>query len=525
MKTLRLVAATALVSSVFALSASAAESEWWNVDFTSPTPNGVQLNVSELGALTNDAANMAAGTVQPYTNGVWSAVDSDESYVTNEFNPSGSFGGSNCLRLDTQGNDLTWTPDENLASNGVQTLVDADLYLVGSDSAPTDFDANNDVQAAIYLKNQTDDDSQETTNSVLCLYVYNSSTESNIWVDLAGVELTDQSWAHIQVKVDHSDATQPMVSVRVNDTQMYAVGNATATNWPAANNSTAKAAGRISSVAFRGTGAVDNFVGKTVVEEAGETYNFTAAVYCNNTLVGSGNDGNTTRIKPAEVGSGTSVEFDGFTFVIVDEQTVEPSNVLSRIEFLDPTDGTTVLTNFTYTFAYDATEGIASVTPDADDTGYVEFDEEGGYQTGPFSVTASNVGAVGDTVIVKIYFVDLNAPQPSEPTPVDPGQSLDSVTDADVIPAGVVSETDDGTGVTTDYFVVNFRAPEAGVTYTLMVSTDLTLTEDQWKGVGTGAATAATGDGTATSSAAGELITLKVPISGNAAFFKIKASK
>ena len=158
MKTLRLVAATALVSSVFALSASAAEKEWWNVDFTSPTPNGVQLNVSELGALTNDASTMAAGTVQPYTNGVWSAVDSDESYVTNEFNPSGSFGGSNCLRLDTQGNDLTWTPDENLASNGVQTLVDADLYLVGSDSAPTDFDANNDVQAAIYLKNETDND-------------------------------------------------------------------------------------------------------------------------------------------------------------------------------------------------------------------------------------------------------------------------------------------------------------------------------------------------------------------------------
>ena len=529
MKTLRLVAATALVSSVFALSASAAEKEWWNVDFTSPTPNGVQLTVSELGALTNDASTMAAGTVQPYTNGVWSAVDSDESYVTNEFNPSRSFGGSNCLRLDTQGNDLTWKPDENLASNGVQTLVDADLYLVGSDSEPTDFDANGDVQAAIYLKNLTDEENGgDTTNSVLCLYVWDDDAGKSKWIDLAGYKTTptndllDNTWYRIQVMVDHS-GDKPKVSVKVNDTQMHDANNDA--SWEAANNPTAKTAGRISSVAFRGTGAVDNFVGKTVVEEAGETYNFTAAVYCNNTLVGSGNDGNTTRIKPAEVGSGTSVEFDGFTFVIVDEQTLEPSNVLSRIEFLDPTDGTTVLTNFTYTFAYDATEGIASVTPDADDTGYVKFDKEEGYQTGPFSVTASNVGAVGDTVIVKIYFVDLNAPQPSEPTPVDPGQSLDSVTDADVIPAGVVSETDDGTGVTTDYFVVNFRAPEAGVTYTLMVSSDLTLTEEQWKGVGTGAATAATGDGTATSSATGELITLKVPISGNAAFFKIKASK
>ena len=472
MKTLRLAAATALVSSVFALSASAAESEWWDVTFESASfqANFPGLTIGELGTLTNDEDRMAAGTVQPYASGVWSAVDSDESYVTNGLATNFVNGAmtevanTTYLKLDTQGNDLTWTPEATLVSNNVQTLVDADLYLVGSDSAPTDFDTAGDVQAAIYLKNLTDDESQETTNSILCVYVYNSSIESNEWVELEGAPLTDQSWAHIQVKVDHSDA-DVMVSVRVNDTQMYAVGNATATNWPAANNATAQNAKRISSVAFRGTGAVDNFVGKTVVEEAGETYNFTAEVYCNNTLVGSGNDGNTTRIKPAEVGSGTSVEFDGFTFVIVDEQTVEPSNVLSRIEFLDPTDGTTVLTNFTYTFAYDATEGIASVTPDADDTGYVKFDKEEGYQTGPFSVTASNVGAVGDTVIVKIYFVDLNEPQPSTPK-VDVGEGLAAYKEAnptaDVPDPVAFNET-------TDLFEVSFVPPVAG-RYVLMTS-------------------------------------------------------
>jgi len=527
MKTLRLVAATALVSSVFALSASAAEKEWWDVTFESDSfqtgfPGVV---IGELGALTNDASTMAAGTVQPYTNGVWSAVDSDESYVTNEFNPSGSFGGDNCLRLDTQGNDLTWTPEATLVSNNVQTLVDADLYLVGSDSAPTDFDTAGDVQAAIYLKNLTDDDSQETTNSVLCLYFYNSSILSNDWVELAGVELTDQNWAHIQVKVDHSDTTQPMVSVRVNDTQMHAVGNATATNWPAANNSTAKAAGRISSVAFRGTGAVDNFVGKTVAEE--EAYcDFTAQVYLDNSLVAQDDDGNTTRfLQDQLVGSTT---FEGFS--IDNYLDGETTYALSKVEILDPTDGVTIVDTINYTYTDPATPGTSGqVTPDKADGAYMFFEPDffdATLQGGPFTVTVPTTGAPdgGSVVVVKIYFTSFNPPQ-AELTPVDPGQSLDPVADADVIPAGVVSETDDGTGVTTDYFVVNFRAPEAGVTYTLMVSTDLTLTEEQWKGVGTGAATAATGDGTATSSATGELITLKVPISGNAAFFKIKASK
>ena len=459
MKTLRLVAATALVSSVFALSASAAEKEWWNVDFTSPTPNGVQLNVSELGALTNDASTMAAGTVQPYTNGVWSAVDSDESYVTNEFNPSGSFGGSNCLRLDTQGNDLTWTPDENLASNGVQTLVDADLYLVGSDSAPTDFDANNDVQAAIYLKNETDNDTQETTNSVLCLYVYNSSTESNIWVDLAGVELTDQSWAHIQVKVDHSDATQPMVSVRVNDTQMYAVGNATATNWPAANNSTAKAAGRISSVAFRGTGAVDNFVGKTVAEE--EIFcTFKAEVYFDNNAnpENSGLAGNTTRILTDRL-VGSPASFDGFTLddYEYDEMTQEETLAtygLTKIEIFNAT-GTTMITNFNYT--YDETDGTAA--PDFDDTVYVT------HRGSSFSVTVPTAGAPdgGDVVLAKIYFTHLNPPQPSTPE-VDVGEGLAAYAAAhpgEDVPAPVAFNE------TTELFEVSFVAPQTG-RYVLM---------------------------------------------------------
>lgn len=530
MKTLRLVAATALVSSVFALSASAAESEWWDVTFESASfqANFPGLTIGELGTLTNDEQNMAAGTVQPYASGVWSAVDSDESYVTNEYNTittnGYTFGSDNCLRLDTQGNDLTWTPTNG--QTGVQTLVDADLYLVGSDSAPTDFDANHDVQAAIYLKNQTDDESQETTNSILCVYVYDEQALDNVWFELEGegVTLTDNSWAHIQVKVDHS-GNNPMVSVMVNETPMHKVGDASSTSWLAANY--ADVAPKITSVAFRGTGAVDNFVGKTVVEEE-LTLDFTAEVYIAGTLQTADNTGNTTRLMPDET-AGTATSSTTFSGFSIDnwEDAGGATYRLDHIVICNP-DGTEAVT-FTYT--YTPTNGMSGqVVADADDSDYVTFDPDffdDTLQGGPFSVTVPTSAAVqadDGNVIAKIYFVNINE-QPSELTPVGPGQSLDPVADADVIPAGVVSETDDGTGVTTDYFVVNFRAPEAGVTYTLMVSTDLTLTEEQWKGVGTGAATAATGDGTATSSAVGELITLKVPISGNAAFFKIKASK
>ena len=479
MKTLRLVAATALVSSVFALSASAAEKEWWNVDFESPTTNNVALVVGQLGSLTNDEAHMA-GVTQPYPSGVWSAVDSDESYVTNEFNPSGSFGGSNCLRLDTQGNDLTWTPKN--PTNGVQTLVDADLYLVGSDSEPTDFDTAGDVQAAIYLKNETDPDTQDTTNSVLCLYFYNSSILSNDWVELAGVELTDQNWAHIQVKVDHS-LQQPKVSVQVNGVQMHQRNDSTKIDWLVANPGSLDedSKKKISSVSFRGTGAVDNFVGKTVVEEE-LTLDFFAQVYIAGVLQNTDTTGNTTRPMPDEsAGTATSsTTFSGFSIDNWDEG--EATYRLDHIVICNP-DGTEAVT-FTYT--YTPTNGMSGqVVADTDDTAYVTFEPDffdDTLQGGPFSVTVPTSAAVqadDGNVIAKIYFVNINE-QPSELTPVDPGQSLRAADlEAGKVPAGVVSETDDGTGVTTDYFVVNFRAPEAGVTYTLMVSTDLTLTEDE----------------------------------------------
>ena len=112
----------------------------------------------------------------------------------------------------------------------------------------------------------------------------------------------------------------------------------------------------------------------------------------------------------------------------------------------------------------------------------------------------------------------------STPEAVDPGSNFTAQDYADgVAPVAVVTEEVEG--VDTQLFVVKFRSTAADVTYTLMTTDDLTLTEDQWKGLGTGAATPVDFEAaSAVSASAGELITLKAPMDDPVAFFKIRAS-
>lgn len=465
MKTNRLTALAVAVSSVFALSATAGETEWWDVDFTSPTPNNVDLVTGELGALTNDAT--LAAVTQPYASGVWSAVDSDESYVTNEFNAAGTFGSDNCLRLDTQGNDLTWTPTNS--ATGVQTLVDVDLYLVGSDSAPTDFDTAGDVQAAIYLKNLVDDDSQETTNSVLCVYVYDDDAEENIWVELEGTQLTDQSWAHVQVSVDSSTKK---VSVKVNDTPMHACGDATSASWTVANP-TAPTATKINSIAFRGTGAVDNFVGKTLEEEVAYC-TLTAEAYLDGSPTPKATtDAHNPTLIRADVPVGAPYKFVGFAIDDYEEGE-ETSYALSRIVIYG-SDGTTVLATIDYS-DYDG-ENI-DITPSVDDSAYFEWGlDENDERDGTFKLIVPTTGIAdgADLVIAKVYYTSFNPPQPLTPE-VDVGQGL-----ADYKAANPTADVPDPVAFneTTDLFEVSFVAPQTG-RYVLMVcdTIDGTYVED-----------------------------------------------
>ncbi len=421
MKTLQWAAA-ALAVGALALPSGAetvTTNDWWDVRFESPTPTGVNLEIGELGALTN-FDNQALGTVKPYLSGQWSMIDGDESYVTNEFNTvttnGVTFGGDWCIKLDTQGNDLTWTPTNNPVAD-ITTLVDADLYLVGSDSPPdaSDFDGTSDVQTAIYLKNETDEATGETTNSVLCVYVRNSSG-GNYWQELDGVELKDNAWAHVQVSVDHT-GDLPEVKVFVNGTQMYARGGTSADNhWTAANGRTSGDAHKVSSVAFRGTGAVDNFTGKTLQTSYSE-YDFTAEVYMNDSLVETGTGVNQTKVVHAQAGSDKAATFTGFKFHDFVAGSHATTFSLEKIELINLSDGTTA----TYTYTYDNTaHQITENTPSenivfATDT-YDDEDEETGditkvtYQTGVFTILAPTVGATADAVIAKVYFENLSEP-------------------------------------------------------------------------------------------------------------------
>ena len=412
LKSLALLALAGLGLSAFG---GVTTNDWWDVPFTSPTATtnvpgygGVALTIGELGALTNDFVKSGTAadplTWQPYLAGLWTMVDGDESYVTNEFNPTNTwkaFGGDNCLKLDTQGNDLTWTVEQdNVMADGLKALVDADLYLVGSDSPPdaADFDAAGDVQTAVYLKNETDEDSGETTNSVLCVYV-RSDEGDNYWQELDGVKLEDNAWAHVQVLVDHSTGDLPEVKVYVNGTEMHA-RNGTGTFWTAANGSTSAAAKKVSSVAFRGTGAVDNFVGQTILETKASAY-FKAVLHLDNGIM----DELVTDEK-LTIDNRTTADFTGLEWEGWDIDNDCPDYGLSKVEIVDFVNGGVRTHDFTYD-PDDPDEVYISPTPTE---GEVRFGFSGKDLDGLFSVYAPTVGATAPAdpdepvTIAHIYF-------------------------------------------------------------------------------------------------------------------------
>ena len=430
MRTYRKAAVLALGLALLSPLAGAQEivdSEWWKVDFKSPTdpaPNGygdVDLEVGELGALTN---NVEYGMqTQPYASGVWKAIDSDESYVTNEFNPSAKGGTDMCLKLDTQGNDLTWTPTNGTPENPViqstLTLVDADLYLVGSESAPeqTDFDSNNDVQAAIFLKNEINEDG-EVTNSVLCVYV-DAGESGTVWQELEGRRATEtndipeNAWYRVQVQIDHTTDT-PMVKVFVDGVQLHARGG-TATEFLAAHWDKGADEKCIKSVSFRGTGAVDNFVGRTRKMEYAKAW-FKAVVYTNDIEVAEMSQ---ISDKIYDIGAAETPRFIDFGF----DNYPDCTYALTRIEFENfETSSTT-----TYRYGYDAMdEKWPLKILDEESTNYVFFtiadDGDGPYQQGDFSVKVPTTAGATQPEnyedpstaipIVRIYYEDL--PQPGD---------------------------------------------------------------------------------------------------------------
>ena len=420
MKTNRKAAVLALGLALLAPLAGAQEvvdSEWWNVNFDGSFQEGFEgLTIGELGALTNNESK--GNVVQPYASGVWEALDGDESYVTNECYPSASGGTNWCIKLDTQGNDLTWTPTNEV--NGVTNiyqkiaLVDADLYLVGSDSAPdpADFDANADVQSAIFLKNETDEDSGETTNSILCVYV--TVGKNTVWQELEGPNgILDNTWHRVTVLMDHeSHPDTPMVEVYVDGILLHARGNPSMTSFMAANSVNASKVGCIQSVSFRGTGAIDNFVGKTRKETFLKAY-FKAVAYLDTERFPAMDQ---TTDDLFDIGGVLTPEFTDFYF----DDYPTKSYALSRVEIEDFATPTTMA----FHYGYDKNDSMFPLKIlDDESTNYVHVsmvgEGDGAYQQGDFSVEVpSTAGATQPEnyedpataiPIVRIYYKTVGA--------------------------------------------------------------------------------------------------------------------
>ena len=426
MKTLRYAALALAVSGVFTLGAKAEVETtypWWNITFDDALGAYMPDHPEEAMVVLTNQYSESPKVLQPWSEGYWTTGESDETTVTNSYFPTNTFkafGQDTCIKLDTQGDDLTWwtEPTNSVAlMENMRTLVDADLYLVGSDSAPDagDFDKSKDVQTAIYLMNETDEEGL-TTNSVLCVYVRDAEG-SNYWQELKGVKLYDNDWAHVQVIVDHSLGT-PVVRVFVNNVQMTA-RDGDAGSWTVANLPTAQAAKKVSSISFRGTGAVDNFVGQ-VVKTTYETYNFTAQVLMDGTnVLTTGDAGNVTRTVPAEAGEGKFATFAAFEFhdqhwddTAWNEEDQDytgdyvVSYALTKIEIVDLVHNTTQ----TFNYGYNKKDGV--IVPETESP-YIVFDKDTAtddegkeyeYYSGPFSITAPTAGATANETIVKVYF-------------------------------------------------------------------------------------------------------------------------
>ncbi len=187
------------------------ESTWWDINFD-------DYEVGKLAATTTE------------TQGTWTQQEDDLSVVTETED-------GNVLSLNTQGEDLTWTPNAKTESYD-SVILDADVKFVASDVEPT---TDNSMQTAIYLKATDDGD-------VLC--AYQATEEGAAWEAKDVFTIADGDTKHVTITIDYSDET-PMVTLTIDGTSV---------EYPVANK-----AEKVSSVAFRGTGVVDNFKAQTSV--------------------------------------------------------------------------------------------------------------------------------------------------------------------------------------------------------------------------------------------------------------------
>ena len=427
---------------------------WWSENFDT---------VADIIALTNTTYS---------TEGVWTRGENDESAIETQY-----------LKLDTQGTDLTWTPNA-LASSPAQVLVDADIYLVGSDTAPasTSFDGDelNPVQTAVFLRTDIDAEDNSITNTVLCAYVNDGGV--NAWVELDGVAMVTTNWYNIRIETTYGQG-DPTVRFIVEDTVMFRKDSPSTEVFVIANfgSFSPPEAKKVNSVAFRGTGRVDNFVGQSVEAGVLSYVDFSWATF---TAAGQDDLANVIGTPAA-----TTLPGNPWT-ILLNELSSDSTTNLTTVR---------VIKNGTVTNDYAASYDGSTWTLDSPLT----------YDSGNFAINLTITTAASDTdyIVEGYYGVEPSGgtPPPADPTAPTIGGGLGT---------GVAPVAFETIG-TDEYFVVQFAAPEAGVTYSLQ--TKAALSDANW-------ADAIDPLATVTSANVDEVMTLKAPTGGaSKMFFRVKA--
>ena len=203
-KTIAVAAAVAMTSVM-----AASTTPWWSIDFDSYAE----------GKLPETEAQ-----------GSWTQNADDLSVISGQK-----------LVLDTQGEDLTWTPTP-VAENYDSVILDADVKFVASDVEPT----TGDMQTAIYLK------ALEDGSTELCAYQTIDGVQ--VWDELKGFQIADGDTCNVKITIKYNDESgNPIVTVTIGETSASYV----------AANTTKKV---VTSVSFRGTGTIDNFKADTGID-------------------------------------------------------------------------------------------------------------------------------------------------------------------------------------------------------------------------------------------------------------------
>ena len=204
-KTIAVAAAVAMTSVM-----AASTSPWWSIDFDSYA-EGKLPETEAQGSWTQNADDLS--------------VIKDQKLV-----------------LDTQGEDLTWTP-KAVAENYDSVILDADVKFVASDVEPT---TTEDMQTAIYLK------ALEDGSTKLC--AYQTIDGAQVWDALEDFVIADGDTKHVNITIKYNDESgKPIVTVTIGETSASYV----------AANTTKKV---VTSVSFRGTGTIDNFKADTGID-------------------------------------------------------------------------------------------------------------------------------------------------------------------------------------------------------------------------------------------------------------------